>query len=232
MTLAGRIDHTLLRAEATAAEVQAVAAEAVAHRFAAVCVNGRFVAEVARALRGSGVHTCGVAGFPLGAGRATAKAIEATMLVKDGADEVDFVAHLPPLLERDRAASEAEFGELVRAVRSANPAVVVKVIIESALLLAGVDGALGEARIADACRAARESGCDFVKTSSGFHSAGGASVEAVALLRKHSGGLSVKAAGAIRTFEQARRMLEAGADRLGCSASVAILAEAARAGHP
>ena len=114
---------------------------------------------------------------------------------------------------------------MVKNVRGVRGDVVVKVIIESALLLAGVDDATAEQRIETACVAARESGCDFVKTSTGFHPAGGASVEAVKLMKKHAapGGLKVKASGGIRNRDDALRMIDAGADRLGCSAGVAIV---------
>jgi deoxyribose-phosphate aldolase len=150
-------------------------------------------------------------------------AIEATSLVKDGADEVDFVAHLPTLLTADYEKARQQMLEVVKAVRSVLPAVVVKVIIESAALMQGVTAAEAEKRIEAACVAATESGCDYVKTSTGFHAAGGASVQAVQLMRKHAPNLKVKASGGIRTYDDAMRMLDAGAHRLGCSASVAIL---------
>lgn len=221
MNLAGKIDHTLLDPEADRRDIHQLVAEATQHRFAAVCVHGVYVADVAKALHETGIHTCAVVGFPMGANKATMKAIEATAAVKDGAREIDFVAHLPYLLRCDLAWAKGEFLEIVKAARSANPGVIVKVIIESALLLQDPDGA--ESRIQTACQAARESGCDFVKTSTGFHRAGGASVEAVSLIKKHSGGLGVKAAGGIRTYDHAVKMLNAGADRLGCSASVAVV---------
>lgn len=221
MTLAGKIDHTLLTPEANRRQVHKLVAEATEHHFASVCVNGLYVADVAKTLRGTVTSTCAVVGFPLGAGKTTVKAIEAAAAVKDGAQEIDFVAHLPALLAGDLAAAKVEFLEIVRAARAANPAVIVKVIIESALLLQ--DTQQGEVRIQTACQAARESGCDFVKTSSGFHPAGGASVLAVKLMKKHSGGLYVKAAGGIRSYDDAIRMIDAGADRLGCSSSVAIV---------
>ena len=223
MTLASRIDHTLLKAEATRPEIHKLIAEATEHGFASVCVNGIFVADVATALRGSPVKTCAVAGFPLGAMKPVMKAIEASNLVKDGADEVDFVAHLPSIMKKDLGAVKAEFLEIVKTARMVNREVIIKVIIESAALMKDVDAAEAEARIELACRAARESGCDFVKTSTGFHPAGGATVEAVQLMKKHSGGLYVKASGGIRSYDDAMRMIEAGADRLGCSAGVAIV---------
>jgi deoxyribose-phosphate aldolase len=235
MNLVSRIDHTLLKAEATRPQVHRLVAEALQHGFAAVCVGGVFVADVATALRGSPVKTCAVVGFPLGHSKPPVKAIEAAMAVKDGAQEIDFVAHLPNLLKADLQAARDEFREVVKAARAVDPRVVVKVIIESALLLNEPGDAApnrGESRIAVACQAARESGCDFVKTSTGLHPAGGATVEAVRLMKKHSGGLYVKASGGIRTYEDAVRMLDAGADRLGCSASVAIVTAASAAGRP
>ena len=231
MNLAARIDHTLLKAEATRPEVHKLVAEATEHGFASVCVNGVFAADVAKALRASGgVKTCIVAGFPLGANKSTIKAIEATSAVKDGAEEIDFVAHLPYLLAKNFDAAKAEFMEIVRAARAANPKVIVKVILETAALMKDASGVEAEARIELACRAARESGCDFVKTSTGFHPAGGATVEAVRLMKKHSGGLYVKASGSIRTHDDAMKMIDAGADRLGCSASVAIVTGAKAGG--
>lgn len=223
MTLASRIDHTLLKPESNRGEAMHVVSEALEHGFACVCVNGCFTTAVAEKLEGTGVKTCAVAGFPLGAMKPTIKAIEATNLVKDGAEEVDFVAHLPHLLAADVDAAKAEFAELVRSVRSVRASVTVKVILETALLMRDADEAQAQERIAAACRAARETGCDFVKTSTGFHAAGGASEAAIRLMKKHAGPLQVKASGGIRSYDDAKRMLDAGADRLGCSASVAIV---------
>lgn len=221
--LARLIDHTILKAEATRDDVVAICNEAIEHGFASVCVNGRFVKAVRDQLADSPVKTCAVAGFPLGAMKPTVKAIEATTLVKDGADEIDFVAHLPTLLACDAEGARAEFAELVKAARSVLPGVTVKVIIESAALMKDAEDALAERRIAAACEAAQASGCDFVKTSTGFHPAGGASVQAVQLMKKHAGPLKVKASGGIRTADDAKRMIDAGADRLGCSAGVQII---------
>ena len=221
-TLAGKIDHTLLKPEATAADVRQVTAEAKEFGFAAVCVSPCYVAQVVADLRGSGVLTCTVAGFPAGTSKSTTKAIEATIAVKDGADEVDVVAHLPNLARHDFDAVKAELVEVVKACRAARPSVVVKVIVESAYLLSLGEDA-GEQAIAVACRAVRESGADFIKTSTGFHPAGGASIRAVELMRKYADGIRVKASGGIRDLPTARAMLQAGADRLGLSASVAII---------
>ena len=224
--IAAKIDHSVLNADARPVDVAAGVAAALEHGFASVCVAGRYVSDVARALSGSRVMTCAVVGFPMGNQKTSVKAIEATAAVKDGANEIDFVAHLPYLMQPDGAAAKSEFLEVAKAARAANPAVIIKVIIESALLLGGTASAeQGEARIAAACQAARESGCDFVKTSTGFHPAGGATVRAVSLMKKHSGGLYVKASGGIRSRADALAMLDAGADRLGCSAGVRIVGE-------
>ncbi|MFI4859809.1 MAG: deoxyribose-phosphate aldolase, partial [Phycisphaerales bacterium JB063] len=193
MNFAPLIDHTILKAEATRDDVLALCDEALTHGFASVCVNGCYIKDVRAKLADSAVKTCGVAGFPLGAMKPMVKAIEAVSLVKDGADEVDFVAHLPHLLDEDVKAAKAEYSELVKAVRSVLPSVIVKVIIESAALRKDADDAAFERRVVTACTAAQESGCDFVKTSTGFHPAGGASVEAVALMKKHAGPMKVKA---------------------------------------
>jgi len=217
------IDHTILKAEATRDDVMRLCDEAITHGFASICVNGIFVRDVRDKLANSPVKTCAVAGFPLGAMKPMIKAIEATSLVKDGADEVDFVAHLPTLLACDAEAARLEFVELVKAARSVLPGVVVKVIIESAALMKDADEVLAEKRIAAACEAARASGCDFVKTSTGFHPAGGATVAAVRLMKKHAGPMKVKASGGIRTADDAQQMVDAGADRLGCSAGVQIV---------
>lgn len=228
--LASKIDHTILKPEAGADDVKRIVHEAVEHGFASVCVNGCWVASVAQALRGTGVKACGVAGFPLGAMKSTVKAIEATSLVKDGAHEVDFVAHLPTLLAADADAAREQFLEVTRGCRAALRECVVKVIIESAALMAGVSEATYEKRIAAACEAAVQSGCDFVKTSTGFHAAGGASVEAVKLMRKHAPTIQVKASGGIRTYKDAMAMIDVGADRLGCSSGVAIVTGGAGTG--
>lgn len=246
--IAARIDHTALRPETTDAEVDRLVEQALRHGFAAVCVNGRFALRVRQALDRAGasgvkhaVRCCAVAGFPLGAMLPMAMAIEATQCCKaasGGADEIDVVAFLPHLLSPDHASigAEALRDDLLlttRAVRAVSPAIVVKVILETAALKAHADAAhaadsaraaaLFESMIEAGCRASRESGCDFVKTSTGFHPAGGANVDAVRLLRKHAGGLRVKASGGIRTRDDAVRMIDAGADRLGASSGVAIV---------
>ena len=223
LPLARCIDHTCLKPEATGRDIHRLVAEATEYGFAAVCVNGRFIADVSKALQGTGIKTCGVVGFPLGASRVNVKTTEATLAVQDGADEIDFVAHLPHLLRCALAQAKTEFQQVVKAARAADPRVVIKVIIESALLLSDVAPDIGRTRIKAACQAARESGCDFVKTSSGFHPAGGASVEAVRVIKENTEGIGVKAAGGIACYQDAMNMIEAGADRLGCTASVKVV---------
>ncbi len=223
--LSRMIDHTLLKAEATEAEIRTVVAEAAMHRFASVCVNGRWVKLVSGLLREAGVgdsagdrpvHTCAVVGFPLGAGRSTVKAIEASCAVKDGAQEIDMVIALPTLMAGDLEGARQDIFEVVRAAKSVSAGTIVKVILETA--------ALTETQIALGCRAAVEGGADFVKTSTGFHPKGGATVQAVRWLKQYAVGLKVKASGGIRDLDTAREMIAAGADRLGCSAGVAIVA--------
>ena len=227
--IAARIDHTILKAEATPEDVDAVTDEALELGCASVCVNGVYAPRVrerldaARRRSDHGVRLCVVAGFPLGATLPMTRAIESTQLAKLGAEEIDVVAYLPRVLRRDTEGLRDDLLETTRAVRSVAGDIAVKVIIESALLRekAGSDEEF-EAMIAGACEAAAQAGCDFVKTSTGFHPAGGASVDAVRLMKKHAGPLKVKASGGVRTYEDAVAMIEAGADRLGCSSSVAI----------
>ena len=239
--LAATIDHTLLTPTATEADVRRLVEEAVTHGFASVCVNPVLVA-FARGLlderttfkSGAGVSPvvdhpklCAVAAFPLGATTSMGRAIDATQSVKAGAEEIDLVPWLPRLIGRDGPGLRADLIETVRAVRAARAACVVKVILETAALraAAGSDAEF-EAMIESACAAARESGCDYVKTSTGVHPAGGATAEAVRLLKKHANGLKVKASGGIHDYRTAVAMLDAGADRIGASASLAIVAGA------
>lgn len=231
--LARMIDHTILKAEATEADVRKVVAEAIEQKFASVCVNGRWANLVSDLLHEAGlgdpqkagdnwVKTCVVVGFPLGANRSTIKAIEASSAVKDGAQEIDMVIDLNALLAGDGDYARQDVFEVVRAARATWRHTVVKVILETA--------ALTEEQVALGCKAAQEGGADFVKTSTGFHPKGGATAQTVAWLKKYSNGLKVKASGGIRDFAGAQTMVAAGADRLGCSASVAIVSGAAATG--
>jgi deoxyribose-phosphate aldolase len=211
-TLASYIDHTLLRPEATTADVAALCAEATELEVKAVCVSPSRL-PIAPGSLGPGIGVATVCGFPSGAHHPPVKAAEARRAVVDGATEIDVVLDLGAALAGDWITVAAG----LREVRDLVPGrVLLKVIIESA--------ALDRTGIVAACRAAEDAGADFVKTSTGFHPAGGASVEAVALMADTVGArLGVKASGGIRTTEAALAMIEAGATRLGCSASRAIL---------
>jgi len=209
--LAGLIDHTLLRPDATRAEIEAACAEARQHRFASVCVNGHWVATCKALLAGSPVRVCAVVGFPLGAMATAAKAFEARTAVEQGAAEIDMVVNLGALRSRDHQAVLDDLAAVVAAAASA----AVKVILET--------GALEADEKVIACALAEAAGAAFVKTSTGFGK-GGATVEDVALMRAIVGDrLGVKASGGVRTADDARRMIRAGASRLGASASVAIV---------
>jgi len=208
--LAKMIDHTLLKPEATVADVDALVDQARLLGVLAVCVSPSMLP-----LDGAGLVVATVCGFPSGKHTSTVKAAEAAEAVGAGADEVDMVIDVGAARARDWAAIEAD----ISAVRAAVPApFLLKVIIESA--------ALDDDAVVATCRAAEQAGADFVKTSTGFHSAGGASEHAVRLMAQTVGGrLGVKASGGIRTAEQALLMVAAGATRLGVSASKQILGE-------
>ncbi len=208
--LAAFIDHTVLAEGATPAQVAEACDEARLHGFAAVCVRAAHVAEVRRRLAGTAIHVAAVVDFPLGEAPTAARLAEARALVQAGADELDLVAPLPGLLA---GRWEAVFEDLRAVVAAA--AVPVKVILET--------GLLGRDQVAAGAALARAAGAASLKTSTGF-GRGGATVEAVALLRAVGGDrLGVKASGGIRTTAQALALIEAGASRLGASASVAIL---------
>ena len=203
-------DHTILKADATREMVERVCREAREHHFMSVCVNSYYTGFVADELQGSDVRVCTVVGFPLGQMSTKAKAAEARIAVEDGADEIDMVINVGAL----KGGDDAVVFEDIRAVRKACEGKVLKVIIETCLL--------NEEEKVRACRLAMEAKADFVKTSTGF-STGGATKEDVALMRKTVGDtMGVKASGGIRDKEKAVEMLEAGADRLGTSATIAI----------
>jgi len=210
--LAALVDHTLLKPEATAADVAAVAAEAAALGVYAVCVSPSMV-PVATSAR---VRVAAVAGFPSGKHLPQVKAREAALAVTAGASEIDMVIDVGAAIAGDVDAVRSE----IAAVRDAVPSAVLKVIVESAALLTLAD----EQLLADVCRAAEDAKADFVKTSTGFHPSGGASLAAVTLMADTVGGrLGVKASGGIRTAADALAMLDAGATRLGLSGTRAVL---------
>lgn len=211
------IDHTLLKADAKAEDIRRVCAEAKEHGFMSVCVNSCHAALVAEELRGSGVRTCCVVGFPLGAMATEAKAFEALLCVGKGADEVDMVINIGAAKDGNWKLVEADIRAVVNAAHEGHPDKngLVKVIIETCLLTDE------EKKLA--CEAAIRAGADYVKTSTGF-STGGATPEDVALMRSVVGDkLGVKASGGVRTPEDAERMIAAGASRLGTSNGVKLL---------
>lgn len=211
MELQGYIDHTVLKAEAGEEIVRRYCREAKENHFHSVCVNSCYAKLVSEELKGSGVKTCCVVGFPLGAMSTRAKAFEAKCAVEDGAEEIDMVIPVGAL--KDGRYDTVR--EDIRAVVEASKPACVKVIIECCLLT-------DEEKVT-ACRLSEEAGAAFVKTSTGF-STGGAKAEDVALMRKTVGDrLKVKASGGIHTHEEAMQMIEAGADRLGVSAGMQIL---------
>ncbi|MBA7611896.1 MAG: deoxyribose-phosphate aldolase [Calditrichaeota bacterium] len=209
--MASRIDHTLLKADATEDEIRNLCREAREYGFAAVCVNPVWVNLCRQLLQDTGVMVSTVVGFPLGAIRSEAKDEEAARAVAGGADELDMVMNLGFL----KSGRDAEVEEDVRGVVQAAGGKTVKVIIETALLTDGEK--------VKACRLARQAGAHFVKTSTGF-SKGGATVHDVALMRRAVGdSMGIKASGGIRTAEQVRRLLAAGATRIGTSVGVGII---------
>jgi len=213
------IDHTLLKPEATREEVLKLCEEARAHSFASVCVNPAWVRTSADALRGSTVKVCTVVGFPLGATTTITKVMETRDAVANGADEIDMVINIGALKNGQDDQVENDIREVVLSAGGH----LVKAILETALL--------SDEEVVRACHLARRAGVDFVKTSTGF-GPGGATAHHVALMRRTVGrNIGVKASGGIRDFETAQKMIEAGATRIGASASVKIVkGEAAGAG--
>lgn len=214
--LAKFIDHTLLKPEATPAEIEKLCQEAKQYHFAAVCVNPPYVKQCAGILRGTDVEIAVVVGFPLGAHTTETKVFETRQAIGDGASEIDMVINIGLLKAKQDRSVYADIKAVVDAAHAANA--IVKVIIEAALLT--------DDEKVRACQLSKEAAADFVKTSTGF-GPGGATVHDVALMsRVVSGELGVKAAGGIRTYDQAQAMIEAGATRIGASAGVKILQEA------
>lgn len=210
------IDHTLLKPEATPDQVAQLCYEARKHGFASVCVNPTHVRLCAQLLRGSPVKVCTVVGFPLGATPPEVKAFETQQAIDEGAGEIDMVINIGAIKSKDYEHAVRDVRSVVRAAHAKGA--IVKVIIEAALLT-------DEEKIA-ACLISKEAGADFVKTSTGF-GPGGATAADVALMRKVVGpGVGVKAAGGIRNLADAQKMVDAGANRIGASAGVKILAEA------
>lgn len=215
LSIASLIDQTLLKPEATAADVSRLCAEARQHAFAAVCVNPHWVRLAAGELAGSRVKVCTVAGFPLGANETKTKLLEADSALSKGAVELDIVQNVGALRSGDTRLVHDEIEELARLAHSSNA--LLKVILETCLL--------NEDEKREACRLALAAGADFVKTSTGF-STGGATRDDVVLMRQTVGSaLGVKASGGIRSLASVREMVQAGANRIGTSSGVQILLE-------
>ena len=213
-TIAAMIDHTLLKPEATPAQIEKLCAEAAEYHFASVCVNPVYIPLAARLLKGTGVKVCCVVGFPLGAIAPEQKAAEAASCAAMGAEELDMVIHVGAAKAGDWALVQRDIEGVVKAAAGH----AVKVIIETCLLT-------DEEKV-KACEAAKAAGAHFVKTSTGF-STGGATTHDIALMRKTVGPeMGVKASGGIRDYETAMAMIEAGANRIGASAGIAIVAAA------
>ncbi len=205
------IDHTLLKPDATDEQVRELCGEAREYTFASVCVNPSKVKLAAELLRGSPVMVCTVVGFPLGATTAAVKAAETRDSIANGADEIDMVINVGALKAKDYRTVKKDIEAVVQAAQGHTT----KVILETSLLT--------DEEKKQACRLSKEAGADFVKTSTGFGS-GGATVHDIALMRKVVGPtMGVKASGGVRDLETARKMIEAGATRIGASASVAIV---------
>lgn len=210
--LAKYIDHTLLKPEAGQAQFEQLCDEAMQYRFMSVCVNSSWVPFVAKKLRGSGIKICSVIGFPLGEMDTRSKAFEARSALASGADELDMVINIGALKSRNLKLVEEDIRAIKRACRSNT---ILKVIIETGLLT--------EDEKVLACEISKKAEADFVKTCTGFLG-GGATVPDIELMRKVVGPkIGVKASGGIRNFEQAVALIHAGANRLGCGSSVAVI---------
>lgn len=212
MISAKYFDHTILKAEATEAQVAKICEEALANQFASVCVNQYYTKFVAEKLKGSGVDVCTVVGFPLGMSDTRVKAFETKAAIEDGATEIDMVINVGALKDGKYDYVQNEIKTLKDVC---GKDIVLKVIIETCLLT--------DEEKKKACEISALAGADFVKTSTGF-STGGAKAEDVALMRRTVGeALGVKASGGIHTAEEAQCMIDAGASRLGTSATLAII---------
>ena len=215
MSIASYIDHTILKPTTLVSDVEKLCAEAKAYGFAAVCVPPLFVKKAKSLLEGSQVKTATVIGFPFGYSAIEAKVAECVLAIVDGADELDVVINISAIKNNDWEFLANEINHIMPIIRKGGKAV--KIIIES--------GILSDEEIIRCCDIYGAAGVDFMKTSTGYAEKG-ASVEAVALMRKHlADAIQIKASGGIKTYAFAKALLEAGANRLGCSASIAIAEE-------
>lgn len=215
--LADCIDHTLLSATATTEQIKQLCQEAKGYGFYSVSINPRWVALAAEELHGCKVKVDGVVSLPLGADSTKIKVAQAEDCIFAGADEIDMVADLAAIIEGDAKYLSNQLQMVLKVCHSMRPTVCLKVIIESA--------ALTHKQKIFACRIAQETGVDFIKTSTGLHPAGGATVDDIKLMKESAPNCKVKAAGGIKTAKQALEMLEAGADRIGTSSGLEIINE-------
>jgi len=213
--LAEVIDYTLISATATSEQIERLCNEAMSYGFCAVAVNPRWVGLAADILHNSPVNVDSVVGFPLGADTTRIKVEQAKELVLAGADEIDMVADLAAIIEADHSYLAEQLTAVLRICRSMKPEVVLKVIIEAA--------ALSREQKVFTCQICQNAGVDFIKTSTGLHPAGGASIEDVKLMKETAPKCKIKASGGIRTAQDALNMLEAGADRIGASSAIQII---------
>lgn len=212
MELSKYIDHTLLKADATQEQIEKLCQEAAEYKFKSVCINPAYVSLASELLKESDSLVCTVIGFPLGANTTAVKVFEAQQAVKDGADEIDMVINISKAKDGDWDYVLKDIQEVVQAV---DASITTKVIIETALLT--------KEEIAKASQVVKESGADFVKTSTGF-STGGATVEDVKLMREAVGpDFDIKASGGVSNYDEAIEMIEAGATRIGASKGIAIV---------
>lgn len=210
--LAGYIDHTLLKPESSKEQFDKLCDEAVKYNFYSVCVNSSWVPYVTKKLRGTGIKICAVVGFPLGAMDSRSKAFESRNAIDAGANELDMVLNIGALKSKDYKLVEEDIRAVKRVCRNST---VLKVIIETGLLT-------DDEKII-ACEICKKAEADFVKTSTGFNG-GGATVSDITLMRRVVGpDMGVKASGGIRDFNQAVSLIKAGANRLGCGSSIAVL---------
>lgn len=213
-TMAGMIDHTLLKPNVLDQQIDTLCAEAKEFDFASVCLNPSYITRAKKLLAGTKVKICTVIGFPLGANTTAAKIFEAKDALNLGADELDYVVNVSDVLNGRFTEVEAEMKQFAL-LKGQNSKILIKIILETCFL--------NDLQIARLCEMAKFAGLDFVKTSTGFGS-GGATAEHVALMRRTVGKtMGVKASGGIRSYEDAIKMIEAGASRLGASAGVTIL---------
>lgn len=212
MELNKYVDHTLLKPDATQKQIKKICDEAKEYKFAAVCVNPYYTSFVAKELEGTKIRTCTVVGFPLGANTTEVKALEAKNAVENGAQEIDMVINIGALKDKKIDLVKKDINDVVQAVKGR---AIVKVIIECCLLT--------DEEKKTACKLAIEAGANFVKTSTGF-SSGGATESDIKLMKSIIGdNAKVKASGGIRDYDTAKKMIKAGADRIGTSSGIEIM---------